>query len=85
MHPSDYMRHYTAAAKIIIKCAEELSNLPMHPDATPRTPAHWLNVLLGAPNDLVHLGRLELSHGSDCDAHGRAHPLLDMSTHTTVD
>lgn len=59
MHPSDYMRHYTNAAMIIVKCAQELAKLPMHPDATPRTDMHWLNVLLGTTVDYQMFGKLD--------------------------
>jgi hypothetical protein len=92
MHPSDYMRHYINAAKIILKCSEELSKLDMHPDATPRTYLHWLSVMLGVPAETFTIGSM-----IGCDWGYQKHPsaqtqqlpsaqqLLDSSTSLPVD
>jgi hypothetical protein len=90
MHPSDYMRHYTNAAKIIMKCSEELSKLEMHPDATPRTYLHWLSVMLGIPSEtftLGSLGPLGVTGYPGTDRHplGPTGPSLDRSTAEPVD
>jgi hypothetical protein len=93
MHPSDYMRHYVNAAKIIVKCSEELAKLDMHPDATPRTYLHWLSVMLGVPAEtftfgvLEHLGIPGVPGYPGTNRHplGPTAPSLDSSTSLPVD
>jgi hypothetical protein len=80
MHPSDYMRHYVNAAKIIMKCSEELTKLPMHPDATPRTYLHWLSVMLGTNTEWLTIG--SLAGGADDVPLSQ---LLDTSKNATID
>lgn len=63
VHPSDYVKLYNAAARIIVECAQRLSAVPLHPEMEPRTYLHWLTVMLNTPLDAFTLGEI------DADSH----------------